>query len=558
MSLSYKTFRILNKLAGLGVPYETALENLAAEPYLDNKINLKFILFKNFYFGSIQHSLYFIWQGLLLLKISLRSNSKLKQELWNQENIENQITNSNHLITDLLNIHVNNCIHQRINDGNGPIEIIYGIHQELEFLDISITEFFWGIKLQKWKLKYENLSLNPGLGKITNELNSTENNYLHLKISSIKQVSPTFLIYSSKNSQNLSPLNPFITTNINFLTITPDQKQKFRSTVKSFQTHENILLCRKWIKLLKNFLITGYFVNYKTYHLLETLGFMRNFSEINNSKILKNINQDLYFSIPLYSNLTYSQFNPITILNGNINYGSLFQAVLNIQETFSKEEIEQCFDKLTKIKQEPKVIRKNQSFDFFNIILTYFAIRYPFLTTEFLYIVVTLTIFEKATGLNFPTNLPLLQSKITKTGLIKKKIESSGDVKINSSEYLWEQKSTSKIKFSKNYPSKPKGIWNSITTYQQVRKQYIFVYQILETYEEKLELEKAFANVVIQLEQNISQSLSDFFLTGSTDLSSQNSQSVKLLFEKEFKLIDIDLEIFFLQKTLQKYLSNMV
>ena len=41
MSLSYKTFRILNKLAGLGVPYETALENLAAEPYLDNKINLK-------------------------------------------------------------------------------------------------------------------------------------------------------------------------------------------------------------------------------------------------------------------------------------------------------------------------------------------------------------------------------------------------------------------------------------------------------------------------------------------------------------------------------------
>ena len=51
MSFSYKTFRILNKLATLDLSYETALENLASESYIDNavnlheKTNLKFILF---------------------------------------------------------------------------------------------------------------------------------------------------------------------------------------------------------------------------------------------------------------------------------------------------------------------------------------------------------------------------------------------------------------------------------------------------------------------------------------------------------------------------------
>ena len=105
---------------------------------------------------------------------------------------------------------------------------------------------------------------------------------------------------------------------------------------------------------------------------------------------------------------------------------------------------------------------------------------------------------------------------------------------------------------------KPKGIWNSITTYQQIRKQYVSVYQTLETYEEKIELEKAFANVVIELEHNIFQSLSDFFKKGYKVSNYRNAQRFSFLVEKELRLIDTDLEIFFLQKTLQKYLSNMV
>ena len=91
MSFSYKTFRILNKLATLDLSYETALENLASESYIDNavnlheKTNLKFILFKNFYFGSTQQSLYFIWQGLLLLKMSMKSDLEFRRKSLNQQ-----------------------------------------------------------------------------------------------------------------------------------------------------------------------------------------------------------------------------------------------------------------------------------------------------------------------------------------------------------------------------------------------------------------------------------------------------------------------------------------
>ena len=574
MSFSYKTFRILNKLATLDLSYETALENLASESYIDNavnlheKTNLKFILFKNFYFGSTQQSLYFIWQGLLLLKMSMKSDLEFRRKLLNQQKQISITSISDYSTIDpkgfLLKHHINNCIHQAINDGNGSIEIIYGIQRELEFLGLSFSEFFLGIRLQKWKSQQITLPLssffNETEEKIGNEKKPWTTSSSQLEILYTEQFTSTFPAYFSKNLielKGISPINPFITVVINPLIIKTRQKKKIISTTKSFITYQSILMSKKWSKLIKNFLMTGYFVNYKTYNLVDKLDSNVNLPFITNFQISKKVNDKIRFSIPFYSKITYSQFNPVKLLNENLNCENLFQVLLIVQEMFSNDQIEQCFYKLTNFDKEIKIIEKNKSLDFLHVIITYFQVRYPSLIIEFLYTLFTLTVFEKDSQMSAPISLPLFRQRIKKTLLNKKPKPKLISIK-NSSQYLWTQETGRKIKSSRSYSQKPKGIWNSITTYQQIRKQYVSVYQTLETYEEKIELEKAFANVVIELEHNIFQSLSDFFKKGYKVSNYRNAQRFSFLVEKELRLIDTDLEIFFLQKTLQKYLSNMV
>ena len=118
-----------------------------------------------------------------------------------------------------------------------------------------------------------------------------------------------------------------------------------------------------------------------------------------------------------------------------------------------------------------------------------------------------MTAFERESQISVPINLPLSQQRIKKT-LLNKKFKPKLTSITNNSQYLWAQEIRRKIKPSQNYSQKPKGIWNSITTYQQIRRQYICVYLTLKTYEEKIELEKAFSNIVIELEHNTFQSLS--------------------------------------------------
>ena len=261
MSFSYKTFRILNKLATLDLSYETALENLASESYIDNavnlheKTNLKFILFKNFYFGSTQQSLYFIWQGLLLLKMSMKSDLEFRRKSLNQQKQISITSISDYSTIDpkgfLLKHHINNCIHQAINDGNGSIEIIYGIQRELEFLGLSFSEFFLGIRLQKWKSQQITLPLssffNETEEKIGNEKKPWTTSSSQLEILYTEQFTSTFPAYFSKNLielKGISPINPFITVVINPLIIKTRQKKKIISTTKSFITYQSILMSK--------------------------------------------------------------------------------------------------------------------------------------------------------------------------------------------------------------------------------------------------------------------------------------------------------------------------